>query len=66
MSLVMPHLECCVQLWSPQDKKDKEQLKGIDSAEVTKAIRLEHFFYEKRLKELGLFSPENRRPRDSH
>ena len=45
--LVRPHLECCVQLWATQFKKDS----------ATKMIKdLEHLPYKDRLRELGLFS----------
>ena len=62
-ALLRPRLECCVQVWVPQFKKDRELLERAQWR-VTEMVRgLEHLPHNEWLRALGLFSLGRRRSR---
>ena len=56
-----PHLEHCVQMWSPQYRRDMGLLECVQRRAPKMIQGMEHHPYEHRLRELELLSPEKGR-----
>ena len=63
ISLVRPHLEYCVQAWSPYYRKDIGKLKEVQRRAVKMITDLRGTSYREKLLELVLFSFGKRRIR---
>lgn len=60
---VRPHLEYCVQAWSPYLVKDKQTLERVQRRFTKLFVKIRKMEYSDRLRSLDLFSLERRRMR---
>ena len=60
---VCPHLDFCIQAWSPWLEQDKKALGKVHERVIKMVSGLESNNYKGRLKELGLQALEDRRVR---
>ena len=60
---VRPHLEYCIQAWSPYTQADKNKLEQVQRRAVNMVAGLRGRTYEQKLKEVGLTTLEDRRTR---
>jgi hypothetical protein len=60
---VRPHLEYCIQAWSPYTQGDKDKLEQVQKRAVNMVAGLRGRSYEQKLREVGLTTLEERRIR---
>ena len=61
--IVRPHLEYCIQAWTPYRKKDINKLERIQQRATKMIPELKHFSYESHLLQCGLTTLETKRLR---
>jgi len=62
-TLVRPHVEYCVNTWSPYYRKDKELLEKVQCRFTKMIINVEGLSYDERLRHLNLCTLEERKNR---
>ena len=62
-SLVLPHLDYCSQLWSPNKQQEIDQLEQIQRTYTSKITGSDNLTYIQRLEKFKLYSLERRRER---
>jgi len=62
-SLVRPHLEYCVPIWSPHYQKDIELVEGVQRHATKLIDEVRNLHYKERIKKLNLMTLEKRRHR---
>ena len=60
-ALVRPHLEYCIQMWSPQYRRDMDLLERIQGKATKRIHGMEHLSYEDKLRQMGPLNLEKRR-----
>ena len=63
MSLVMPHLEYCIQAWRPHMRKDIDKLERVQRRATRLISEISQLSYEERLQQCRLTTLETRRIR---
>ena len=62
-TLLRPHLEYCIQLWSPPHRRDMHLLEQVQSRATDMIRGMERLSCEERLRALALFVLQKRRLR---
>jgi len=62
-SLVIPHLDYCLQLWSPSKRFLMQDLEGLQKSFLKGVVLPQNLNYWGKLKHLNLYSLERRRER---
>ena len=62
-SLVIPHLDYCSQLWSPQEQGLIQSIENVQKSFTRQIANMKQFNYWERLRELKLYSLQRRRER---